>query len=78
MKGWLRLKFFDFVNLKNVYFGYYEGLDKLVILKKFVYNVEWQNIDNKICIDVNRFFGCDVVRVFDKMKIINLIQREGL
>lgn len=41
MKGWLRLKFFDFVNLKNVYFGYYEGLDKFVILKKFVYNVEW-------------------------------------
>lgn len=78
MKGWLRLKFFDFVNLKNVYFGYYEGLDKFVILKKFVYNVEWQNIDNKICKDVNRFFGCDVVRVFDKMKIINLIQREGL
>lgn len=78
MKGWSRLKFLDFVNLKNVHLGHHEGLDKPVILKKLAHNAEWQNIDNKICTDANRPLGCDVARVLDKMKTTNSIQREGL
>lgn len=78
MKGWSRLKFLDFVNLKNVHLGHHDGLDKPVILKKLAHNAEWENVDNKICTDANRPLGCDVARVLDKMKVTNLIQREGL
>ncbi|KAK3095420.1 hypothetical protein FSP39_014457, partial [Pinctada imbricata] len=78
MKGWSRLRFLDFVNLKNVHVGEHDGIQKSVILKKLAHDRELQQADEQICLDANRPVTCDVGKNLMKTKTGNDIMRNGL
>ena len=78
MKGWSKLRFLDFVNIKNVHIGEHAGMQKSVVLKKLAHDQELKQVDEKVCEDANRPPNCDAGKNLVRTKIGNEITRQGL
>ena len=65
--GWSRVRLLDAVNVKNVYFGTYQG--QPVVLKKLGHNKELRELDQLVCLSANMRKNCDVSRGIYKSKL---------
>ncbi|XP_072034635.1 divergent protein kinase domain 2A-like [Amphiura filiformis] len=74
-ESYSRLRFLDFINVKNVYFGRY--LDKHhVILKKLAHNTELASFDKELCLEATQQDTCEVARDIYKTKFSEVLRTE--
>ena len=64
-EGWSKLRFLDYVNVKNVHFGYQS--DRKVILKKLAHTSELAKFDDEICEKSGQRKGCAVANAMESV-----------
>ena len=58
--GYAKWRIFDYVNVKNVYYGYYDK--RKVVVKKLAHDSEFWEFDEEICSSAGMENDCDVAK----------------
>ena len=74
-ESYSRLRFLDFVNIKNVYYGLYLNKHH-VILKKLAHNTELALFDKDLCMEATQHEDCEVARDIFKTKFSEVLRTE--
>ena len=67
LTGFTSWRFFQFLNVKNVFNGFWVSRNISVVIKKLGYNSELENIDKNLCKLVERDEACNLKNAMKKL-----------
>merc|ERR1719150_2851905 len=65
--GFTSWRFFQFFNVKNVFFGFWGSKNISIVIKKLGYYSELENLDRNLCKLVNKMEGCNIEKAMETL-----------